>query len=100
MFYLQINNLLGYLVSGGSINVLSTAQENWTPTVDATARPEHELGEFSVLTKGRRDDDSLVLHEPSQADWIRQYMEKEEEVMYFQSFLHTCDYAQGLALRN
>ncbi|GAB2211564.1 hypothetical protein Droror1_Dr00024883 [Drosera rotundifolia] len=30
-------------------------------------------------SKAKRDDDSLDSLEPSQADWIRQYMEKEEE---------------------
>lgn len=60
--------------------MVSIAQENWNSPVDTTTRSEEEMRKFSVITKGPSDDDSLVLHEPSQADWIRQYMEKEEEV--------------------
>jgi ATP-dependent RNA helicase DHX29 len=62
--------------------VLSTAQENWTPPADTSLRSEDEVCEFSVITKGHHDDGSFVLHEPSQADWIRQYMEREDEVGY------------------
>uniref|UniRef100_A0A803N4Y5 RNA helicase n=1 Tax=Chenopodium quinoa TaxID=63459 RepID=A0A803N4Y5_CHEQI len=66
--------------SGGSIGVVSTAQENWNPPADTTTRSDDEVHKFSVITRGRCDDNSLALHEPSQADWIRQYMEKEEEI--------------------
>lgn len=68
------------LHEGGSVSVLSTAQENWTPQVDKSVRLEEEAHNFSVITRGGHDDDSVVLDEPSQADWIRQYMEKEEEM--------------------
>ncbi|KAJ8421848.1 hypothetical protein Cgig2_014898 [Carnegiea gigantea] len=57
----------------------SLHEENWTPQVDKSARLEEEAHNFSVITRGGHDDDSVVLGEPSQADWIRQYMEKEEE---------------------
>ncbi|KAL2904576.1 DExH-box ATP-dependent RNA helicase DExH7 chloroplastic [Bienertia sinuspersici] len=68
------------LHAGGSISVLSTAQENWTPVADTTTRSEDDLVEYYVINKGHHDDDSLALQEPSQADWIRQYMEKEQEM--------------------
>ncbi|XP_057542821.1 DExH-box ATP-dependent RNA helicase DExH7, chloroplastic [Amaranthus tricolor] len=68
------------LHTGGSISVLSTAQENWTHPADTSLRSEDEVCRFSVITKGHHDDDSFVLHEPSQADWIRQYMEREDEM--------------------
>ncbi|KAH9625552.1 hypothetical protein KSS87_023449, partial [Heliosperma pusillum] len=68
------------LHTGGSVGVISAAQENWTAPVDTTARSE-EAGEFTIIAKGYPDnDESLNLNEPSQADWIRQYMEKEEEM--------------------
>nr|APO15850.1 helicase [Sesuvium portulacastrum] len=68
------------LHTGGSVGVISTAQENWIPQVDTTCSSDDEASKFSVINKGCRDDDALVLQEPSQADWIRQYMEKEEEM--------------------
>ncbi|XP_057251460.1 DExH-box ATP-dependent RNA helicase DExH7, chloroplastic isoform X4 [Beta vulgaris subsp. vulgaris] len=68
------------LHTGGSISVVSTAQENWISSIDTTARSQDEVLEYSIITRSRHDDDSLDLHEPSQADWIRQYMEKEEEM--------------------
>lgn len=63
--------------------MVSTAQENWISSIDTTARSQDEVLEYSIITRSRHDDDSLDLHEPSQADWIRQYMEKEEEVGYY-----------------
>ncbi|KAK9676403.1 hypothetical protein RND81_11G074700 [Saponaria officinalis] len=70
------------LHTGGSIGVISAAQENWTAPADTSARYEDEASKFSIIAKGHRDvNDSLDLNEPSQADWIRQYMVKEEEEM-------------------
>lgn len=63
--------------------MVSTAQENWISSIDTTARSQDEVLEYSIITRSRNDDDSLDLNEPSQADWIRQYMEKEEEVGYY-----------------
>ncbi|GAB2283642.1 hypothetical protein Dimus_018145 [Dionaea muscipula] len=65
---------------GGSVGIVSTAQEDWTPSVDTSADTEEKMPALSVRIKGKWHDDSLDSHEPSQADWIRQYMEKEEEV--------------------
>lgn len=43
----------------------------------------------SVRIKGRwDDDDTLDSRQPSQADWIRQYMEQQEEVGRMNAF--TC----------
>ncbi|GMH06760.1 hypothetical protein Nepgr_008600 [Nepenthes gracilis] len=64
---------------GDSVGVISTAQEDWTPSMGSSAGTEEEVREISVRIKGHADDISYS-HEPSQADWIRQYMEKEEEI--------------------
>ncbi|KAJ6711302.1 hypothetical protein OIU79_007701 [Salix purpurea] len=71
----------------GSVNVLSTARENWVPFVDSSRRIEDEEEQQQrvlVKTKVRwdaEDGDSNVLdfRQPSQADWIRQYVEQQEE---------------------
>uniref|UniRef100_A0A6N2K619 RNA helicase n=1 Tax=Salix viminalis TaxID=40686 RepID=A0A6N2K619_SALVM len=71
----------------GSVNVLSTARENWVPFVDSSRRIEDEEQQQQrvlVKTKVRwdaEDGDSNVLdfRQPSQADWIRQYVEQQEE---------------------
>ncbi|GMI87912.1 hypothetical protein like AT1G58060 [Hibiscus trionum] len=64
---------------GGHIGVISVEKEDWTPSVDASTRIKENLHGLSVRTKGSEDDDSLNTCQPSQADWIRQYMEQQEE---------------------
>lgn len=66
--------------SGGSVGVILNSREDWAPSVDPSTKIEEEAPEFSVKIKGRRDDDTLDLRQPSQADWIRQYMEQQQEV--------------------
>ncbi|XP_065871411.1 DExH-box ATP-dependent RNA helicase DExH7, chloroplastic [Euphorbia lathyris] len=64
---------------GGSVSVVSTAREDWTPSVHV-AKTEEDVPAVSVRIKGRWDEDeTLDSHQPSQADWIRQYMEQQEE---------------------
>ncbi|KAF9690290.1 hypothetical protein SADUNF_Sadunf01G0180100 [Salix dunnii] len=73
----------------GSVNVLSTAREDWVPFVDSSRRIEDEEQQQQhqrvlVRTKVRwdaEDGDGNVLdfRQPSQADWIRQYVEQQEE---------------------
>lgn len=64
---------------GGSISVISVEREDWTPSVDASTRIKENLHGLSVRTKSSEDDNSLNMCQPSQADWIRQYMEQQEE---------------------
>ncbi|GAV86513.1 DEAD domain-containing protein/Helicase_C domain-containing protein/HA2 domain-containing protein/OB_NTP_bind domain-containing protein [Cephalotus follicularis] len=64
---------------GGSVGVLSTAREDWTPSVDQSTKGTGDVKEISVRIKGQWDDDTLDSCQQSQADWIRQYMEQEEE---------------------
>ncbi|KAG5229327.1 ATP-dependent RNA helicase [Salix suchowensis] len=72
----------------GSVIVLSTARENWVPFVDSSRgiEDEEEQQQQRVLVKTKvrwdaEDGDSNVLdfRQPSQADWIRQYVEQQEE---------------------
>ncbi|WCJ18473.1 RNA helicase family protein [Euphorbia peplus] len=64
---------------GGSVSVISTAREDWTPPVLVT-QTEEDVQAVSVRIKGRWDEDeTLDSHQPSQADWIRQYMQQQEE---------------------
>ncbi|KAK9286820.1 hypothetical protein L1049_015225 [Liquidambar formosana] len=64
---------------GGSVSVISTAREDWTASVDSSVQIEEETPEMPVRIKGRWDDDTLDSRQPSQADWIRQYVEQQEE---------------------
>jgi ATP-dependent RNA helicase DHX29 len=48
--------------------------------VDPSTKIEEEAPVFSVKIKGRWDEDTLDSRQPSQADWIRQYMEQQQEV--------------------
>lgn len=48
--------------------------------MDASTRIKENLQGLSVRTKGSADKGSLKTCQPSQADWIRQYMEQQEEV--------------------
>ncbi|KAF2319938.1 hypothetical protein GH714_020738 [Hevea brasiliensis] len=63
----------------GSVSVVSTARGDQTPSVNPT-ETEEDVQPVSVRIKGRwDDDDTLDSRQPSQADWIRQYMEQQEE---------------------
>ncbi|EXB29033.1 ATP-dependent RNA helicase DHX29 [Morus notabilis] len=64
---------------GGSVRVLLNSRDDWTPSVDASPKiNDGELG-VSLKTKGRGDDESLDSFQPSQADWIKRYVEQQEE---------------------
>ncbi|KAK4491260.1 hypothetical protein RD792_001996 [Penstemon davidsonii] len=59
----------------GSVGIVSTAREDWV----SSAREVEESPEVPLKIKGRKDDVSLDSAKHSQADWIRQYMEQQEE---------------------
>ncbi|KAL3515702.1 hypothetical protein ACH5RR_022604 [Cinchona calisaya] len=66
--------------NGGSVGVVSIAREDWVPTVDASPdERNNDLLKFSVKVKGQRDNETLDSFQLSQADWIRKYMEQQEE---------------------
>ena len=68
--------------AGGSIGIISTAREDWTPSAHSSGNIEDdEKPVISIRIKGQRDDDSLDSRQQSQADWIRQYVAQQEEVL-------------------
>ncbi|KAF6171953.1 hypothetical protein GIB67_025839 [Kingdonia uniflora] len=64
---------------GGSISIISTAREDWAPSATASKENEEQEHSVSVKIKERKDDATLDLRQPSQADWIRRYMEQQDE---------------------
>ncbi|XP_015875842.3 DExH-box ATP-dependent RNA helicase DExH7, chloroplastic isoform X1 [Ziziphus jujuba] len=64
---------------GGSVGVILTAREDWTPSVDQSSTPNEDEPGISIRTKGRWDDETLDSCQSSQADWIKRYVEQEEE---------------------
>ncbi|XP_019058918.1 PREDICTED: DExH-box ATP-dependent RNA helicase DExH7, chloroplastic isoform X2 [Tarenaya hassleriana] len=64
---------------GGSVGVISISREDWVEPADSSARFEQEKPEVLVQAKGKRDQDTLTSCQSSQADWIRQYMERQQE---------------------
>ncbi|XP_030504480.2 DExH-box ATP-dependent RNA helicase DExH7, chloroplastic isoform X1 [Cannabis sativa] len=68
-----------HIDGGGSVRVLLAAQDNWAPSVEASSNIfEDEVG-ISVKTKGHGKDETLDSCQPSQADWIKRYVEQQEE---------------------
>ncbi|XP_010065338.2 DExH-box ATP-dependent RNA helicase DExH7, chloroplastic isoform X1 [Eucalyptus grandis] len=65
--------------TGGSVNVLVSAREDWTPSVEPSSRVDEDAAKYSVKLKGNRDNESLDSHKQSQADWIKRYVEQQEE---------------------
>lgn len=66
---------------GGSVGVILNQQDNSTPSVDPPITTKDEALESQVLIKRQLNDDTLDSCQPSQADWIRQYVEQQEEVI-------------------
>ncbi|KAM6598187.1 hypothetical protein CsatA_008711 [Cannabis sativa] len=68
-----------HIDGGGSVRVLLAAQDNWAPSVEPSSNIfEDEMG-ISVKTKGHGKDETLDSCQPSQADWIKRYVEQQEE---------------------
>ncbi|GFY88556.1 RNA helicase family protein [Actinidia rufa] len=68
-----------YMNGGGAVGIVSTAREDWSPSVDSSAKIQEETPEITFRIKGHSEDDTLDPCQPSQADWIRKYMEEQEE---------------------
>ncbi|KAL5704172.1 RNA helicase [Ranunculus cassubicifolius] len=64
---------------GGSISIISTAREDWVPSSDPSAEDEKNMLEVPFQIKERVNDDTMDMRQPSQADWIKQYVEQQEE---------------------
>ncbi|KAK3144746.1 hypothetical protein QOZ80_4AG0317290 [Eleusine coracana subsp. coracana] len=64
----------------GSIKVLSTAKDNWVPQSRETEEEKMSTDRLETKIVSRREEDvSLDDGRASQAAWIRQYMERQEE---------------------
>ncbi|KFK40917.1 hypothetical protein AALP_AA2G060100 [Arabis alpina] len=64
---------------GGSVGVISTSREDWNDFADSSVQLRQEEPEVLVKVKGKQDEDNLTSDQSSQADWIRQYMRRQEE---------------------
>lgn len=65
---------------GGSIRILQTARKD-CPSVGVQSSKYKDGGEdSSVIFNRRKDDDTLDFFQSSQAQWIKQYVEQQEEV--------------------
>ncbi|OVA04114.1 hypothetical protein BVC80_8677g12 [Macleaya cordata] len=64
---------------GGSVSIISTAREDWVPSSNPSREINEQKHAVSIRIKGHSDDNTFDLRQPSQADWIRQYMEQQEE---------------------
>ena len=65
----------------GSVKVLSTAKDNWVPQSREPEEVKVSTEGLEVRIGGRRDENvSLDDGRSSQAAWIRQYMDQQEEV--------------------
>ncbi|XP_056162727.1 DExH-box ATP-dependent RNA helicase DExH7, chloroplastic-like isoform X3 [Syzygium oleosum] len=65
--------------TGGSVNVLVSAREDWAPSVGPSSKVDEDAAKYSVKLKGSWDNESLDSHKSSQADWIKRYVEQQEE---------------------
>ncbi|KAG2566262.1 hypothetical protein PVAP13_7NG205600 [Panicum virgatum] len=64
----------------GSVKVLSTAKENWVPQSREPGEVNASTEQLEIRIGGRREENvSLDDGRSSQAAWIRQYMEQQEE---------------------
>lgn len=71
------------MMLAGSVGVVSIARGDWVPTVDSSPdESKDELLKLSIKVKGQRDDETSDFSQLSQAEWIRKYMEQQEEVIF------------------
>ncbi|PON48782.1 RNA helicase, ATP-dependent DEAH box [Parasponia andersonii] len=68
-----------HLDGGGYVRVLLTARDGWTPSEEASPNVLEDEPGISIKTKGRGNDETLDSCQPSQADWIKRYVEQQEE---------------------
>ncbi|KAK7363934.1 hypothetical protein VNO77_06099 [Canavalia gladiata] len=64
---------------GGTVGVILNLRDTSTPFESPSITTNEEAVESQVLIKGQWNDDSLDSCLPSQADWIKQYVEQQEE---------------------
>lgn len=67
-----------YRDEGGSVNVILASRKIYTPLLDSPTKIREDGEEIFVRAKGQHQEDTLDSCQPSQADWIRQYLERQE----------------------
>lgn len=61
--------------------MILNSREDWNESSDSSSvELKQEEPEVFVKVKGKQDEDALRSDQSSQADWIRQYMRRQEEV--------------------
>ncbi|XP_051147051.1 DExH-box ATP-dependent RNA helicase DExH7, chloroplastic isoform X2 [Andrographis paniculata] len=65
----------------GSVGVISTAREDWVFSGDSSEGAVMQMDDKVplIIKKERKDNETLESVQHSQADWIRQYMERQDE---------------------
>lgn len=58
-----------------------TARDDWTPSEDSSSNIFEDEPRISIKTKAKENDESLDSCQQSQADWIKRYVEQQEEVL-------------------
>ncbi|KAK9095923.1 hypothetical protein Sjap_021420 [Stephania japonica] len=65
-------------LQAGVVGVISTAREDWVPSAHQS-KQDTQAPMTSIAVRKHEDGDTLELQERAQADWIRQYVEQQEE---------------------
>ncbi|XP_022922708.1 DExH-box ATP-dependent RNA helicase DExH7, chloroplastic [Cucurbita moschata] len=68
--------------AGGSVRILQTAQKDCPPVGVQSSKYKDGDKDIPVILNRRKDDDKLDLFQSSQAEWIKQYVEQQEEDDY------------------
>lgn len=66
--------------TGGSVRILQTAQKHCPSMGVQSSKDEDGDRDVPVILSRRKDDDKLDRFQSSQAEWIKQYVEQQEEV--------------------
>ncbi|KAG0494394.1 hypothetical protein HPP92_005388 [Vanilla planifolia] len=66
-------------VGDRSIRIISTAREDWVPAECSTVELEEGAFGASYQVKGKKDEFSLDCGKSSQVEWIRQYLEQQDQ---------------------
>lgn len=91
-----ILDIFNCYAAGGSVGIISIAREDWTPSVQSSGNIEDdEMSRISIRIKGQKNDDSLDVHQQSQADWIRQYVAQQDEVLNVLEYICILQSLQG-----
>ncbi|KAG0492302.1 hypothetical protein HPP92_005700 [Vanilla planifolia] len=66
-------------VGDRSVRIISTAREDWAPAERSTVELEEGAFGASYRVKGKKDEFSLDCGKSSQVEWIRQYLEQQDQ---------------------